>query len=317
MWIVNKAAVRGRAHVKEHIPCQDKVGAYCKEETYAVALADGAGSARFSHKGATVFVQTITRLLVERFDYIYEHPNHRNTKLLILRTLLKRLQELVDEKGETIRHYAATLLAVAVQGKRSLVLHIGDGVIGAWDGTNVFPISLPTNGEFVNTTVFVTTKNAVDFLRIQCFSSNRIKGWTLMSDGAASGLFLKSKQEFSTSLGYLFRSSCYLSSKLFTQSLKADMRHVLMRKTSDDCSIILLTNTNKYHRLSIQKKLLFRGIEPSSKILSIIRLLKKPCTFSELQGRLHLSSSTSRKYLHKLLQEGLIEKSGRGYKSIL
>ena len=314
MWVCRKAITRGKAKKKKKIPCQDKIYTRQGNGVLAVALADGAGSAAFSAKGAEIVTAEITRILVNQFDYIYKNVNKKIVKISILRALLKKLQKQAEKDSALLPQYASTLLAVAIKGQRRLVLHLGDGIIGVWNGQEVLPYSLPENGEFINTTVFVTSPNAVRSLRVRRAPYQRTCGWVLMSDGTAGALFLKQTQRFSGVMDYLFRTMCYLPQMAFEKALQADMRRVLTKKTDDDCSMTFLTNTNIYQRLSLSKKLAFRGLEPNACMLGILKCLAhKPHTVQQLEAKLRTPTVILHQNLTSLLENEMIAKKGNLY----
>ena len=68
MWSVIKCAVQGLGHKDKDVPCQDKVYNLTKNGVTAIALADGAGSAKFSHYGA----ELVTTYICEKFCNDFE-----------------------------------------------------------------------------------------------------------------------------------------------------------------------------------------------------------------------------------------------------
>ena len=47
MWNIIQCAVKGRSHEKVNMPCQDKTYALFENDVQTIALADGAGSAKY------------------------------------------------------------------------------------------------------------------------------------------------------------------------------------------------------------------------------------------------------------------------------
>lgn len=58
-WKIVSCSVTGISHKRRSIPCQDFAGYYHLPEHNAVigAVADGAGSAKYSHKGSRIAVK--------------------------------------------------------------------------------------------------------------------------------------------------------------------------------------------------------------------------------------------------------------------
>lgn len=88
---------------------------------------------------------------------------------------------------------ASTLLLVAIKDDKFIIAHIGDGVIGYLKNNEMKIASQPENGEFVNTTVFTTSKDAIMTMKLIKGFLGTIQGFVLMSDGPEARLY--SKQE--------------------------------------------------------------------------------------------------------------------------
>jgi serine/threonine protein phosphatase PrpC len=68
-WHVVGAAVRGVSHERTDLPCQDAVDWRVLDDgTLLIAVADGAGSARFSDAGARLAVDAVLRRLIELME---------------------------------------------------------------------------------------------------------------------------------------------------------------------------------------------------------------------------------------------------------
>ena len=244
MWNVAQAAVQGRGHISTGIPCQDKTFFIKKNGTCAIALADGAGSAKFSHYGAERAVECISNLLVDNFDYYYEQNEPANVRQDLLSHVIKELEILSKSIDCDIRELASTLLSVAVCGNRYLIFHLGDGVIGYQDGDRIKVASSPNNGEFCNTTVFTTTTGAEESIKLLKgeFRSN-IKGFVLFSDGVESILYIKNQNEISQSLSPVFDDLSLLDSSEVEKNLIETLNEIKSH-TQDDCSIIVMSNSS-------------------------------------------------------------------------
>ena len=72
MWKTIQCAVQGRGHTEENIPCQDKTYCYKEGKLIVTALADGAGSAKFSHFGAENITKYICTDMATNFDLYFD-----------------------------------------------------------------------------------------------------------------------------------------------------------------------------------------------------------------------------------------------------
>lgn len=243
MWKVAQAAVKGRGHISSNTPCQDKTFYIMKQGTCAIALADGAGSARCSHLGAERSVEYISNLLIDNFEHYYNQPDSNVVRREILSLLMIELEKLAANKDCELRDLASTLLCVAVSRNRYIIIHLGDGVIGYRDEDLIKVASTPNNGEFRNSTVFTTSEGAEESLRLlkgdirEC-----IKGFVLFSDGVESIMYKQSKKEITQSLSPVFddlsRDDPFEVEQNLVETLEEIKSHTL-----DDCSIIVMSKS--------------------------------------------------------------------------
>lgn len=99
-YIVLSHAVQGRGHEKNNIPCQDATHTLQNDTAHIITLADGAGSARFSHFGAEATVKKMADFLSKNFDRFYNVKKEEFTSIKkeIIKTLCENLQSLAAEK---------------------------------------------------------------------------------------------------------------------------------------------------------------------------------------------------------------------------
>ncbi len=188
-WKSAGASVRGRSHSAYDLPCQDRVYASASRRVSVIALSDGAGSCRYSHYGAEIVVKETCKLLSKRFHRLYG-LNNQQIASKVLNKLLKKIKRKVKRlKAESIKEFSSTLLFVAVSDTRCILGHIGDGVIGKLMGDRLSVLSYPENGEYLNTTFFVTGSDALKHMRIQRNTIEDTSGFILMSDGASESLY--------------------------------------------------------------------------------------------------------------------------------
>lgn len=211
----------------------------------AAALADGAGSRARSELGAEAAVRATLRLLVAQFEALYEQVSAHPAEAckVILETLLNELQKAAQQHGCEIADLASTLLFVAHKGDRFFAGHLGDGVIALVNAIGeVSTLSGPDNGEFANTTVFVTDRSACEKMRLYHgeYSQPPI-GYALMSDGTAESLYDKRTQAPAAAIAKLLTWNSELSRVEMHAILGANMEQAFSRKTADDCSLALLS----------------------------------------------------------------------------
>jgi hypothetical protein len=98
---------------------------------------------------------------------------------------LKSLTGRLTASGENadLNDFACTFLGVAASETETVFVQIGDGAIVYSCEPDVFRLfAVPQQGEYANTTNFVTDKNASENLQFQYFE-NRIEELAIFTDG--------------------------------------------------------------------------------------------------------------------------------------
>ena len=200
-WLIASASVKGNSHERGNQPNQDAFFiAHNDEETVvAVAVCDGAGSARYSKQGADHFAKHIANALrsigtrIDRDELPVNHPHLLGDSIY---SAIESARNELDPKGETLEEHHCTLVAFVASQKCRLVVKVGDSIL-TWseavtlsDGrVDYFANILATpqdRGEYVNETSFVTQaqwRKHVDWFLLP---QERPDGFVvLMTDGAA------------------------------------------------------------------------------------------------------------------------------------
>jgi hypothetical protein len=210
-----------------------------------IALADGAGSRPRSEIGAEAVVRASLRMLLTQFDQIYGMCE-RNSNLA-RRHIHERLMCVLYR--EAVRHecevdaLASTLLFVAHKGGRFIAAHVGDGVIVQVDEHGIAKtLSHPENGEYTNTTVFVTDLKSMENIRLfHGISASSLSGFVLMSDGCAESLYEKKTGQPASAVAKLLLWNSEISKKKMESILTENMERVFSKKSSDDCSLAFMS----------------------------------------------------------------------------
>lgn len=242
LWSLASAEVQGSGHKKDDIPCQDKTCCLVKNKVRVIALADGAGSAKFSHYGAEAAAKCVTNFLADNFDSLYEE-NDLSIKQNGASALKAALEALSSSLGCQTKDLSSTLLVVAVKKNKYLALHIGDGVIGCLVRDKLKTLSEPDNGEFAFLTWFTTTTNLEDVIRVYKGDASSISGFILMSDGVEPSLYDGRKSQLADAVINLFYCNAKYPNKEMITMLEDSLRDVVAKRTNDDCSIALLSRT--------------------------------------------------------------------------
>jgi hypothetical protein len=185
-WQVVHATVIGSTHLSSGIPCQDAAG-WCMLPSglLAVALADGAGSAKQAETGANLAVAKALASLGN--SNISENPQDLNTwSAAIQQAFLEAREILVEEAigvGAPPNEYATTLTCLVASNRYAAVGQVGDGAIIARTTAGELQIlAQPQRGEYANETSFITMPDALEHGFYQVVEVE-VAGLVLMSDG--------------------------------------------------------------------------------------------------------------------------------------
>lgn len=236
--------VTGRSHLKDSTSCQDYAATRIQQDFACIALADGAGSKRHSAYGARAVVKAVIRALAERFEEMWTASNTSPTEVSseLIDCCRLSLEHQANKLGCEVSELASTLMFVAHSKGRFLAGHVGDGcIIYRQDDGDVAVLSHPDNGEYSNTTFFVTDSKVHSHFRLYRGMSSRGSGFLVMSDGTAESLYRRVDKSPATQAIHKILSWCGTASpKEMRAALKQNLEHSFGIKTPDDCSIAVL-----------------------------------------------------------------------------
>ncbi|MCL1949151.1 MAG: protein phosphatase 2C domain-containing protein [Turicibacter sp.] len=241
MWKSNSYEVVGRAHLKSGMPCQDKTLKMQQDGVFAIALADGAGSAKDSETGALVAVRSSAEFVTGNFEDLYAFMDGEEAKQQLTGHFLKQLQQKSEELGCKLSDLASTLLLAAVKDDRFLITHIGDGVIGYMVDGVLKVASHPQNGEFANETVFTTSAGMEHSMKLIKGKLDGVNGFVLMSDGSAASLYNRQTLELAKPVQEILKKNTELEGQRMGQLIRHLFDEMIVKRTTDDCSIAVLS----------------------------------------------------------------------------
>ena len=246
MWKFAQSSVQGRGHVKNNTPCQDKTFTISQNNVYSIVLADGAGSASLSHIGAEGVTKKMGFYLCENFDRLYNLEDANVARDLLMKTIDVELVELAQNNQCEKKDLASTLLAVAVKDEHYIILHIGDGIIGFFDGESIEVASMPENGEFVNSTFFTTSHNAKEHLRLSKGILKNIVGFIMFSDGPEPFLYRHKEKKITSDLTQAF-GDIQMAEQTEVEDNLLDTLNEIRNSVTDDCSIVMMSKSRDLH----------------------------------------------------------------------
>jgi hypothetical protein len=164
MWKLVYNSVRGTSHVQTGQPCQDHCAGRVVGTKVVATCSDGAGSAELSHLGSRLAVE---RFLEEAEQSLGSTAPDRETIECWVDAARDRILEEASAYGVLPRQLACTLLGAIVGDAWAALVQIGDGVI-VFDGEAGYEFAFwPDNGEYANTTRFLTDEDYRAHLRIE------------------------------------------------------------------------------------------------------------------------------------------------------
>jgi hypothetical protein len=305
------------------IPCQDKVRVSDAEGVWIGVLADGAGSASCSHYGAQCVVDTICDILPAAFDLLYAMPDAAKAKNFILLELLDALRAKADELAVPLKELASTLLFVAIKDERMILGHIGDGVICYQNDNGLHVASKPTNGEFANSTVCVTSSGVLHSMKLIKGNLGSISGFCLMSDGTAASLYDRMRHQPMPVLSKLLRLRTAMPTAPLQQLLEDSFRESVVMNTQDDCSIVLMAPGSDLKAcgdvladfVSLSEKPAQRAHQ-LARYKQVLALTARPASLQTLSISMHIKPKHVKKYVSPLVQLGLLTTVGPVYLAV-
>ncbi|RUT07143.1 hypothetical protein DSM106972_024040 [Dulcicalothrix desertica PCC 7102] len=176
-WKAIGSSVKGTSHKQGNIPCQDYSEHKVIDDVIVGAVADGAGSAKFSNIGAKLAVKTALFHLEEFFKNLKEEKKRdlqqpivselaREVFREVFREILDKVKNELKAKASEqecdFNDLACTLLAFIATPDWIAAMQIGDGfIVIRAENSNEYKLFFPPDkGEYANETIFVTSKDA-------------------------------------------------------------------------------------------------------------------------------------------------------------
>lgn len=242
MWKCAFAAVPGLSHDRSNpSSCQDVTDALALDDFTCICLSDGAGSAAFSRLGASEIINSTINLFKNEFFELYEMEEDLCSKKIIDTCVSSINAKYGAKEGFKLYEYSATLLAVAINKNKGIVVHVGDGIIGAKRGEELEVLSHPWNGEFKNETVFVTSKDAQKYIDLKKIEIYDIDGFFMMSDGSQTSFYSSKDKSLISQKGLLqiFEFASTYSASDTSELLEYNLFNLISKNTIDDCSLAI------------------------------------------------------------------------------
>ena len=170
-WKTASASVTGKSHRARGECGQDfcKAGSvqFADDDYFIGIVADGAGSTTDGGRGAeiacTLLYDRITSAIRATLDLAKLSDDDVKAWVTAARDAV--LFE-AEQNNKRAREYACTVIGSVASGSRALFFQIGDGAIVTGPGPAYQTIFLPEQGEYANTTYFLTDEQFMENLKI-------------------------------------------------------------------------------------------------------------------------------------------------------
>jgi hypothetical protein len=190
-WRHIGASVTGTSHTRSGLACQD---AHAYREVAGSALlvvADGAGSAEHSDRGARLASQAALAALSEALagGWPAEGESWRDLFAGAYASARAELEELAVSADLPVRAVATTLLCAALSDEGLAVAQLGDGLAAAFtlnedpaSSGEWFLAAEPQRGEYANETYFLSQPDALQHVEVR-WHAGTVRALALMTDG--------------------------------------------------------------------------------------------------------------------------------------
>jgi serine/threonine protein phosphatase PrpC len=262
VWRYACASVRGTSHHRDGKPCQDysscEVLADKHNHEVLVAVAsDGAGSAKYSQIGSSL----ICSLFIAEIKAYLEAQNEvQELSREFYEEWIMKTQQQVKEKAEGLglsaRDFACTFLSAVSTDDCALFAQVGDGAIVVDSPEELETYSWqfwPQQGEYENTTFFVTEARAAEKLQFSRRLGQTCDEVALFSDGLQRLALHYQSQSAHSPFFRPFFSALRLEkearSTKYESSLIAFLDSLQVNERTDDDKTLILATRRKPHPL--------------------------------------------------------------------
>lgn len=188
MWKFVYSSVIGTSHIRSSQPCQDASRVVCHHsqgrDVLIAVCADGAGSAAWSGEGAILARDTAIAALCGLIDGELRLADITKADIVsVCKSARAALRDASHSLGVAIRELASTLLIAIVDESDAVFVQLGDGAIVVNDVNGFRWVFWPQNGEYANTTYFLTDEGFEERLQVLVEEDVAIDEIALFTDG--------------------------------------------------------------------------------------------------------------------------------------
>jgi hypothetical protein len=252
-WHVGAALKRGSRHEATGANCED---AYHVVQPapglLVIAVADGAGSVEFAEIGAHVAVENGAAQVcdgLEQAGDALDDPTIERILQDAAAAALSAVQAEAAMREVDYQQLASTMILAIAHSEFIAAAQIGDGAtVVAGEAGELFSLTIPPPGEYLNETVFLTSDGALEAMQVRVWRG-RAAGVAAFSDGLQM-LCLK-WPEFEPHLAFftpLFNFVRHMMDEATTAIELTTFLHSerVGKLTDDDVTLVVATLGNNY-----------------------------------------------------------------------
>ena len=255
IWKNIGKSVIGTSHTNTGKLCEDALSFSIitdsqGDEVLIAIASDGAGSANKAKEASDLVTKRAVEILIGSIEN--DKPITEAVILVLVETIYDELIQLAALAEESISEYSCTLLGTVVYQSSAVFFQIGDGAIIRDDGNDCYStIWWPHNGEYVNTTSFITDDNNFSNLKITIISET-INEIAILTDGLQHlSLNNETSTVYQPFFTGLFKWLRYANKQEEVEILNNKLEEylcseVINSRTDDDKTLFLATRIHKW-----------------------------------------------------------------------
>lgn len=221
-----------------------------KEEWLFAAVADGAGSSERSDEGAKEAVRAALEAVTggaasSASEYSAEASPENIEALLVsgVKKAISAVRELAENEEARPSDFSSTLLLFAAGRSCAAAAQVGDGAVVYESSEGEYSLmTVPQNGEYHNQTTFITSKNALSSVKVECVSDAPGR-FALFTDGIEQvALDMREMEPHAPFFEPLFQFSTQedASQEKSKEQLESFLKSPRLRnRTEDDLTLLL------------------------------------------------------------------------------
>lgn len=250
-WKYFYSSVKGTSHIASNTLKQDNCEICLFKDYLISAVADGAGSAKYSDLSS----KFICKLFVKKTKFWLAKNQLNDLSREIITEWFITFQKVINRaisiyKLESSREFATTLLFSVLSKDLNVFVQIGDGIIAIGNEHDMNCVFIPQNGEFINTTHFATEICATNIFMYKK-TPEPVDQIAMFTDGIEQIAFdLKGQKPFIPFFKPFFVALENLNNSGYSENLSRQLEMFLQsdrvnKKTDDDKTLFLASSIIK------------------------------------------------------------------------